>query len=58
MELERAETYCCGTVYWVETQDRGRDSHSLFPNLTLNHFIQVMYLCLLIIRDEKTLILT
>ena len=58
IELERAETYFHGTVYWVETQDRGCDSHSLFPSLTLNHIIRVIYLCLLSVRDEKTLILT
>lgn len=33
-------------VHWVK-------SHSLFLSLTLNHITLVMYLCLVMIQDEK-----
>lgn len=54
MELGRAEMYLCG-VYWGDAEDR---LPSLFLSLVLNQMLPAMYFCLLIIRDEKTLILT
>lgn len=58
MEVERAETYSWDTVCWAEVWDRGHDPHSLFLNVTLSDIVGVVYLCQLIIRDEKSLILT
>lgn len=57
MDVERAETYSCDTICWVEVWDRGHDSHSLFLNVTLSDTVGVVYLCQLIIRYEKSLIL-
>lgn len=50
--------YSCDTVCWVEVWDRGHDSHSLFLNVTLSDIMGAVYLCQIIIGDEKSPILT